>query len=532
MIISQRLRKLIAGLILLLPFISYGQNSDSAPNIRLHQFSYEAEYSVLTADGELADTQSVFRADSGSFLVPENRRALSTRTIPLPLIRILSTGDEPKEPVFWLSGGPGQTNLRSFHIDYFIGTHDHVMVGYRGVDGEVSLDCPEINEILEEGGDILTEEVIDTIENAYGACAGRLQRAGVDINGYTPIDVVDDLEDARKALGYSAINLVGESFGTRIAYLYALRYPQNVHRMILIGANPPGRMVWDPAQADSMLVRYGRLWNQDPLASQRYPDLVDAIRRVNNNMPDRWLIFPIHEGTAKASAFTFLFQRESAATIFDAYAAAANGDASGLWLVSMVSEYIWPGIVNWGDNASKAVSADFDSTRDYFHELTPEGAIMGAPMGSFLWGPTQRRTWPISLMPAEYRIARPCSVSTLILNGSLDFSTPFENTDTDLLPLMPNATHIVLSEMGHVGDLWRVDPASSHRILTSFLETGVADTSLVRYVPMSFEVGWGLPVIAKLFVGGACLAGALVVVLLYFIIRRIRRWIAAARPQQ
>ncbi len=522
-------RRLLFLALPLMPVMALAQSSDSTLFINLHPFTYEAKYNTLSDDGRMVETQSTFRADSGSLLVPENRRAPTTRTIQLPVIRVRATGDDPSEPIFWLSGGPGQSNLHSFQYDYFITHHDHVMVGYRGVDGQVSLDCPEVNVILEQGGDILSPETIAAIEEAYGACAQRLQGTGVDIDGYTPLDVVDDIESARKALGYSKINLIGESYGTRVAYLYAVRYPQNVHRMVLLGANPPGRMVWDPAQMDSMLMRYGELWSQDQEASERYPDLVQAIREVNENMPKRWLIFPIHPGTVKASAYTFLFHRGSAATIFDTYVAAANGDPSGLWLVSFVSDYIWPGIVNWGDNASKAVSADFDPSRDYYHEMMPEGSIMGAPMGSFLWGPNKSGAWPIGMMPAEYRRARPCSVSTLIVNGSLDFSTPEINTETDLLPLMPNAKHVVLSEMGHIADLWDAEPAATRLMLTSFLDTGVADTSLVRYLPMSFQVSWGFPTIAKVIVGGVGIAALLIIALLYFIIRRVRRRMAARR---
>jgi hypothetical protein len=124
----------------------------------------------------------------------------------------------------------------------------------------------------------------------------------------------------------------------------------------MIGANPPGGMVWNPQKSDELIKRYGELWAKDPQASARCPDLVDAIRKVNDDMPRRWLFLPIHPGNDKAAAFSVLSERVTAAMVFDTYCAAANGDPSGLWLASLVARFVFPEVVNWGDNASKAVS--------------------------------------------------------------------------------------------------------------------------------------------------------------------------------
>ncbi len=297
--------------------------------------------------------------------VPENRSDSTSRLIELPVVRIRSEAENPEEPVFWLGGGPGQSNLGNFDYDYFIDRHDHVMVGYRGVDGPTSLDCPEVSQVIAEGDDVLEQATLDSVGAAFVRCWDRLAGDGVDIDGYTMIEVVRDMEEARLELGYDRIDIVAESFGTRLGYLYALVYPENVHRMILVGAQPPGGMVWDPYQSDDLIRAYGRLWRQDESAVSRYPDLVEAIRSVNHDMPRRWLFLPIHPGNVKVSAHAMLFHRESAAKVFDTYVAAANGDASGLWLISVVAPFIFPNVVNWGENASKAVSADYVPGHDY-----------------------------------------------------------------------------------------------------------------------------------------------------------------------
>ena len=518
------------ALLLLIPLGASAQDSTSvSPDtsaalafdlIAWEEGPYEIEH--LTLDGAaLRSVKKTYDADYGTLAVPERRDDPDSRMIELPIVRIRATGVQPAEPIFWFEGGPGQSNMDTFDFDFFIEKHDHVMVGYRGVDGSVSLECEEVKAALKQVDDVLADAALDRVGEAYAACWARLQGAGVDVHGYTTVEVVRDVESARRALGYETINLMAESYGTRLAYLYGVMYPQAIRRSLMIGANPPGGLVWDPAQADAFIEHYARLWAADPEASARAEDLTETIRTVSQNMPRRWLFLPIHPGNVKASAHSMLFHRSSAAMVFDTYVAAANGDASGLWMISVVAPFIFPDIVNWGDNASKAVSADYDPARDYRRELVPDDAVFGAPLGRFLWGPGGH--WPIRPIPDAYRRLQPSPVETLVINGNVDFLTPAENTERDLMPNLPNGAHVVLAEMGHIGDLWGVQPATTHRILTSFLETGVADTAGYRYVPMNFAVGMGYPLMAKLLLGMVVLGILFVAWLTWWIVRFVHR---------
>ena len=73
--------------------------------------------------------------------------------------------------------------------------------------------------------DLLSEKSLRADSTAYKACAHRLQDDGVDLAGYTLPERADDLDAARRALGYQRIDLVSESAGTRTAMIYAWRYP-------------------------------------------------------------------------------------------------------------------------------------------------------------------------------------------------------------------------------------------------------------------------------------------------------------------
>jgi pimeloyl-ACP methyl ester carboxylesterase len=93
-----------------------------------------------------------------------------------------------------------------------------VLVGYRGVDGSSVLDSPEIaSAILGDGQDVTSPASLQLVADAMRACAARLKAEGVDLAGYSIPEVVADLEAARAALGYDTLNLLSESFGTRVA---------------------------------------------------------------------------------------------------------------------------------------------------------------------------------------------------------------------------------------------------------------------------------------------------------------------------
>ena len=54
---------------------------------------------------------------------------------------------------------------------------------------------------------------------------------------------VRDLEAVRRQLGIERLTLVGESWGSGLAVLYAAQYPEHVERLVLIGPMPPSRAV-------------------------------------------------------------------------------------------------------------------------------------------------------------------------------------------------------------------------------------------------------------------------------------------------
>jgi len=477
----------------------------------------------ISRNGTVKIGSTEYVTDFGTITVSENRDKATSRFIDLPVVRIHSSSKNPREPIFCFSGGPGAKNMdwdwKSMW--YLLPDHDIVLVGYRGVDGSTVLDCPEVAKAFKGNGDLLSEKSLKAIGRAWTASAKRITSQGIDLDGYTMIDVIEDNEGVRKTLGYERINLISGSYGTRVTYLYGLKHPKSIYRSVMIGANPPGRFVWEPDMIDRQLKRYSELWSRDTIMSLKSKDLYGDMRNVLNNMPRKWLLFSIDPGKVKVVTFCLLFHRNTAAMVFDAYVAAAQGDPSGLALMSLAYDYVLPSMFTWGDFASKALSANCDSTRNYSSEMEPPGLPLGSPLGKLFWGPVQYGSWPIQQIPDEYRQLRYSDVETLLLSGSIDFTTPSEYTTKEFLPYLKNGKQVILSEYGHFGDVMYFNPENTRRIISSFYRTGVPDTSLNAYRKMDFNVSWGFPTLAKVAVGTLAIVATAAVVGIVLLVRKV-----------
>jgi pimeloyl-ACP methyl ester carboxylesterase len=461
-------------------------------------------------------------AECGSLLVLENPDETDSRLIALPITRIRATGSNPAEPVFFLDGGPGEAlNMRFEPSAALLAGHDVVLIGYRGVDGSSQLDCPEVTQAMYGvSGNLLSGASRANLSAARANCAQRLQNAGVDLSGYTLPNVVADLEAARAGLNYPRINLLARGYGTRIAELYADRYPDRVFRSALIGPATPGHsMIFEPDMIDAQIETYARLCAQDAGCNSRTPDLAATMRNVTRHMPERWLLFPIDAGKVRVATFLLLKRTQNAATVFEAYLAAEGGDPSGLLTIQTLYDIEVPITWNaWGDFYAKN-GIDYDPARDYAADMDLGDSIIGSPFSQLVW--SGDLGWPMTAVPAELRQLHSSDVRTLLVSGSLDARFPPEYVTRELLPHLTNVQQVVVAEAGH--ELLDVQRPALERLLTSFFDTGVGDDSLYTYVPVDFAATSNAPTLAKLALGGVVLIGSVISGVAWLIVRRVRR---------
>lgn len=465
-----------------------------------------------------------YSAECGLLVVPENRTDADSRLIALPVTKVLATGEDVLEPIFYLAGGPGNSNMHFSRLQGLIDRHDIVMVGYRGVDGSVALHCPEVGTVFGElPDDLLSRAAAEAIGAGYAACAARLANEGVDTDGYTVLEVVDDIETARTALEYARINLLSQSYGTRLAMIHTWRYPESVHRSAMISVNPPGHFVWFADIVDEQIRSYSDLCQQDLACSGRTEDLAAAMFRVSHDMPESWLFFPIKKGNVLAATFIMLYHTTTAPKVFDAWIAADEGDASGLAVLSLMIDLMLSKIPFLGDSAAKATSVDYqlEPGDDYLQATLPADSIIGSSASILGWAAALG--WPVHAIPEEYRQVQPSETETLMVSGSIDFSTPAQTATKKLLPRLGQGRQVILREFGHTGDVWNLQPPATIRLLTSFFDTGKADDSLYEPNEVNFGVRLGYPGMIKLGLTAAGLVALALGGLIAYLVRRRRR---------
>jgi pimeloyl-ACP methyl ester carboxylesterase len=148
------------------------------------------------------------------------------------------------DPVFLLAGGPGQSAVAVAAPTMALfsrlnNRRDIVFVDQRGTGGSAPLQCqdPE-HETLAEQAD--PERQV----RLAAQCKTELLKlpylkSADDLRYFTTTIAVQDLDAVRRALGAEQIDLVGASYGTRVALEYQRQFPRAVRRSVLDGVAPP-----------------------------------------------------------------------------------------------------------------------------------------------------------------------------------------------------------------------------------------------------------------------------------------------------
>ena len=256
------------------------------------------------------------------------------------------------------------------------------------------------------------------------------------------------------------------------------------------------------------------------------------MRQVSENMPKRWLLLPIDPGGVKLISFVMFMESIqpegvpvplNAPAAIDMWLAAAQGDYSGMALATMSRNLFLPNLFVYGDMFAKGGSGgDFEGRADDPRGvLDPPGTILGAPMSVYLWG--MMRGWPTHVIPEQYLPLQPTDVETLLVSGSVDFSTPPQFATNELLPYLNKGEQVILDDFGHTESFWSSQPAARVYMLNTFFDTGRVDASLYKHQAVDFDAGLGWPGLAKILVAIVLAVLAVLGALAWLIARRILR---------
>jgi len=238
--------RLLIGLVAAAIAIGIGTRADVPA---AHAAGVEFEEAACSFD--LPDGQDPANVLCGFIEVPENRDDPDDDdTLRLAVAVLKATGSSPEDdPILYLSGGPGGPSLegemQAFGAEFaapFQRDRDLVFYDQRGTGlSEPDMFCPETSAlVLQEILDTYPpEETGERIDAQYIACRDRMVAEGVDLNAFSSADSAADIADLMEALGYDEYNIIGVSYGTRLALTTMRDRPQNIRSVVLDSTLPP-----------------------------------------------------------------------------------------------------------------------------------------------------------------------------------------------------------------------------------------------------------------------------------------------------
>lgn len=181
-----------------------------------------------------------------NFTVPENHADAQSRRITLKVAIVKSDAAQPAaDLVTFLDGGPGGAATEDFPVIAnafapLLKDHHVLLIDQRGTGNSNALDCPQLSEQTRRAGNTALELLAEDPQQTRQLLRDCLAEIGnnADPQFYTTTDAIQDLEAARLALGSPRLNLIGVSYGTRVAQQYAARFPGSVRSIVLDSAVP------------------------------------------------------------------------------------------------------------------------------------------------------------------------------------------------------------------------------------------------------------------------------------------------------
>ena len=213
--------------------------------------------------------------------VPERRDRPEGPHIELKLALVEASEVAERDLVVFIAGGPGQAATETFDaVAAAFGPlleHHHVLlVDQRGTGGSHPLRCDRDENDVEQSSLDLARVKARTV-----ACRDKLS-AGTDLSRYTTSDAVEDLEAVRQAVGAPQLDLVGISYGTRMAQQYLVHHPEGVRSVVLDGVVPNEERLGEHMgrEIDNALRMGSAACVADAACKKRFGDPYATLRRA------------------------------------------------------------------------------------------------------------------------------------------------------------------------------------------------------------------------------------------------------------
>lgn len=399
---------------------------------------------------------------------PEHGR-ITVRYVVVPALARRKLAD----PVFFLAGGPGQSAVAVAGqvmpaLARLGNRRDIVFVDQRGTGGSAPLICkdPDDATLAEQSEPdrqfrVAMDCKAELVKLPYIGSEGGLRF-------FTTSVAVQDLDAVRRRLGAERIDLIGGSYGTRVALEYLRQFPAAVRRTVLDGAAPPDMALPASFSTDGQAAfdKLAVACAAEPACASAHPTLHARFSALLQGLPRE--VSAVQPLTGRPERFTLtramlldavrgaLYVPALAAALPAAIDAAAHDDFAGLLglgatLRARDRSDIAAGMhfsVVCAEDTPRLAATDASSTSG------ASGARADLPGPDFGDAFARRYReicagWPRGAVPPGFYTVVRSESPVLVLSGGLDPVTPPRHGARVADALGPLARHVVVANAGH-----------------------------------------------------------------------------------
>jgi pimeloyl-ACP methyl ester carboxylesterase len=405
-----------------------------------------------------ASTTAAFCAP---FSVPEDRDRPNGRRIDLRVALVRSDREvAERDLVVLLAGGPGQaaTEVYPRAASGFAPLLRHrnlLLIDQRGTGGSHPLACKESPTDFDTA--TVSEVDLDKVRELTRKCLDEVTR-DADPAQYTTTAAVRDLEAVRQALGAPRLDLVGVSYGTRVAQQYLRAYPDGV-RSLVLDSVAPNELVLGSEFAenlDAALKLQFAACTRTPACASAFDDPYASLYRLRDALEAKPVEIEVHQPrtfavekkplnalTLAALVRMFAYSAETSALLPLTIDRALKGDYAPLVAQAEILNDELADLEGSGMQLSVICSEDADLLAP-----RPEDAhlILGDALVRVMRA--QCEVWPHGTRPKDFHDPVRSDKPALLLEGELDPVTPPRYGDA-VLKGLPNGRLLIARGQGH-----------------------------------------------------------------------------------
>jgi pimeloyl-ACP methyl ester carboxylesterase len=392
--------------------------------------------------------------------VPERHKNPDGRQIQLFFMIAKSLMEPAKsDPIFYLIGGPGlavSKNLKDVLLDTkpFRTHRAFVMIDQRGTGySKPQLKC-----------EVPLFHTQNQLKKILQKCQNDYSQKGIDTAAYNTVENAEDIMMLAQALQLSAWNIIGESYGTRLALAIMQLQPQGLRSVVLDSAFTfePLDVVDLAKRSQTTYRRFFATCKKDPDCLHQHPDLfphfksiVDALPRLPTD-PDKLTLtsYPVISITANRLIGSNLTWKDVPNFIELLYHAKQTGQLNLTTFKQLLREQLKLSIkkLNIGMKEVLTCYDDMGAT-------TPEQQAERLRKANLYYPYFQNPAYEIGSQSiacqvfgygdalAPFRKPLTSQVPTMLLHGNNDF-LPLKY-DREIASQLPNAAIYQFSQQGH-----------------------------------------------------------------------------------